>query len=271
MAKAQTTRKSSAQTTKRSGGRAVPKPRKALPTNTLSNVKNARAEYNALLSTMIAARRSETGGWDRYWETVGIVLAKKFYILDNDTPTADTWLAKHTGETFRSGYRNVRVAEAASPDEEATYGITKIDLALTYRDQQDAVKAKSKGLPWKPANPPAPIALERCKFEIVRKGKKVSLSLKQITTDELRGLVYARDSRKQEHKMGATGTAVVAAFAASELKDVAVHERDSSITIGPFRADQVRTVGRALAAVDASESESKPKRSAKSGSKKKRK
>lgn len=205
-------------------------------------IASARAEYAKLLLVMANARREEALGLDRYWEAVGTILAKRFFILDDQTPTAVQWISQHTDETERNAHRLIRIAQAASPNDEAKYGLTKIDLALTYRAQQPGYKPN--------ANPNAPepsMDFGALRFTVKRNAKPTKVTLETITTDELRAIVFKHDSSPAKPaRLGPTGSAIVTAFAEYKLDKIPVKEHDAQLTIGPFRADQTRAIADAL-------------------------
>ncbi len=205
-------------------------------------IASARAEYAKLLLIMANARREESAGLDRYWEAVGTILAKRLFILDDQTPTATKWITQHTDETERNAHRLIRIAQAASPNDEAKYGLTKIDLALTYRAQQPGYKPSAK-----PNAPEPSMDFGALRFTVKRDAKPSKLTLETITTDELRAIVFKHDgSPAKPARLGPTGTAIVTALSAYNLEEIAVKEHDAQLTIGPFRADQTSAIADAL-------------------------
>jgi hypothetical protein len=116
-----------------------------------------RKEYDALLREITLAERDELRGWDRKWEAVATVLAKKYFLFDDETPNAAAWMKKHTREEYRTGARNARVAKLASPDEEQRFTVTKIDLAYSIDEARQRAEAKKKGVRLPAPRPPTPM------------------------------------------------------------------------------------------------------------------
>ncbi len=222
------------------------------PTKSATDLQaKARAEFHRLQVVMAGAHRSELVGWDRYWESVGLIVAKSLYTLDGYERAAD-WLKDTVEGTVRNANRCIRVATIASPDEEARYTITKIDLALSLRDAEIAAGARKKDPAFKPPITPSPIDLPALKYTVVRDGKKTKLSLREVTTDELRALLhtYASPSRTKKPKLGPVALELSDLLRAhSTLNTLSVTSRDGMIQLGAFRADQCDDLARLLAQV----------------------
>jgi hypothetical protein len=209
-----------------------------------------RAKYAALRDEMATALRGEMRGWDRYWEAVATIIAERWYMFDGYRNAAE-WIGAEMDVPLRTALRNTRVATVASPDEEAKYTPTKIDLALSLLDAKSAAKAARDGA--KPdAAREANVDLAALRFDVERDGKKRKLALDEVTTDELRALLR-RSTRKDgvtKARLRPTAQALADALAAHEtLSDLALSERDGLIVLGGFRADQIAELGRVLLAV----------------------
>ncbi len=191
-------------------------------------LSDARREYAALLAEIDDASRDELRGWDRKWEAVATVLEKKYFVLDDDAPTAADWVKKHTKDEYRTGLRNVRVATLASPDEEKKYTVTKIDLAYTIDQALKMAAAKKKGVEWTAPETPAKLDLAKLRYTVERDGKKVSLGLEAITAPELRALHKSKSSERGSSgaKLSAAGKRVASAVnSVATLKNITFSER----------------------------------------------
>ncbi len=89
-----------------------------------------KKRFDALLSEMHRSERTEASGFDAYWEAVSVILDADLWVLGGHE-TADAFLATEVKEPRRTALRNVRVARLASPAEEAKYGTTLLDAALS--------------------------------------------------------------------------------------------------------------------------------------------
>lgn len=87
--------------------------------------------FRALLTQMQQSRRDESVGFDAYWEAVGAILDHELYV-DGGFETADAFLRAVVKEKRRTALRMVRVAKYASPAEEAKYGTSVLDAALSF-------------------------------------------------------------------------------------------------------------------------------------------
>lgn len=213
----------------------------------------ARAEYDSLLREISVAEHDELRGWDRKWEAVSVVLAKKYYLFDDDANTAPLWMKKHLREEYRTGFRNARVAKLASPEEEQRFTVTKIDLAYTIEEARQQAEAKAKGVEWTAPDVPKKLDLDALRYAVERDGKRVKLSLDDISAAELRALQSSESKREgaPRARMSKSAKAVVRAVGERKsLGNVTVREHDNELTIDNVRADQLRELGQLLVELD---------------------
>lgn len=222
--------------------------------------QRARVEYAALLREIDDAGRDELRGWDRKWEAVATVLQKRYFLLDDDTPTGAAWVKKHLGEEYRTVQRNARVARLASPAEEAKYTVTKIDLAYSIDATRRLAAAKKKGVDGVVAAAPERLDLAALRYTVVRSGKKLTLGLDAITAPELRALLSGKTSAHgapPHARLSPRATRIQRTLAAHpELRNVTLREHENALTIDQIRLDQVHALGRALSRVDLGRDES---------------
>lgn len=213
----------------------------------------ARAEYESLLREITTAERDELRGWDRKWEAVATVLAKRYYLFDDEANTAPLWMKKHAHEEYRTGFRNARVATLASPDEEQKYTVTKIDLAYSIDEARQRAAAKAKGVEWSAPERPRKLDLSKLRYAVERDGARVSLGLDEVSVAELRAL-QSSESRSEgapRARISKSAKAVLRALSARKaLSNVTIRERDNELTIDHVRADQLHDLGRTLVDLD---------------------
>ncbi|MDP3277847.1 MAG: hypothetical protein Q8Q09_21870 [Deltaproteobacteria bacterium] len=238
-------------TPKKATPKPTPKPSK--PTAPVAApLAKARVEYQALLREITVAERDELRGWDRKWEAVATVLAKKYFLFDESASTAPEWVKKYAHEEYRTGARYARVATLASPDEEQKYTISKIDLAYTIDEARQRAAAKKRGTDWTPPSPPKKLALDKLRYSVDREGTKVSLGLAEVSVAELRAL-QSSESRAEgapAARVSKSARAVIKAIGAERsLREVRVQERDNQLTLSSVRFDQLNALGRVLSAL----------------------
>ncbi|MFO0558911.1 MAG: hypothetical protein U0269_12910 [Polyangiales bacterium] len=206
-----------------------------------------------MLREITTAERDELRGWDRKWEAVATVLAKRYYLFDDEANTAPLWMKKHAHEEYRTGFRNARVATLASPDEEQRYTVTKIDLAYSLDEARQRAEAKAKGVEWSAPERPRKLDLAKLRYTVERDDKRVTVGLDEVSAAELRAL-QASESRSEgapRARISKSAKAALRALAAHKaLSNVTIRERDNELTIDHVRADQLAAVGRVLAALD---------------------
>jgi hypothetical protein len=218
-----------------------------------------KAEYRALKAEMATSLRGEMRGWDRYWEAVAKIVAEGWYLFDGYKNAAE-WAAAELEVPLRTALRNTRIATVASPDEEAKYTRTKIDLALSILDAKTASAKKADGAAGAAARGArgarGAVDFAALRYQVTREGKKRTVTLDQVTTDELRALLRttARKGKVTERRLGRTAQALLEALSEHEtLSELALSERDGLIVLGGFRADQIAELGRVLLSVKVSD------------------
>jgi len=121
---------------KPSGSRAKPSRTGLLARTTEIDLHIDRAlkkRWVGALDRLKSARREGSSAFDELWETVA-------EIVEHDPPlylaggfaTTKAFVAEHLKESERTARRLMRVAKFASPHEEARYGVSKLDAALSW-------------------------------------------------------------------------------------------------------------------------------------------
>ncbi len=221
-------------------------PNKTVP---LKLPAKARTEYARLMLEVEDAKTDAQRGWDRLWEAAAIVVEKRLFLLEDDTPTAAEWLKKHTGELYRTALRYMNVATRSSPDEQTKYTVSKITLAYEVADARAQAIAHKQGETWVAPETPAKLDLAKQKYAVVREDKKQTLSLEKVTVSELRIelRVLRRKSQTPSH-LGPTASAIAKALAKeSALDNITVVERGHELSLSHIRADQIPLLVKVLA------------------------
>lgn len=212
----------------------------------------ARAEYARLLREINDAELDAQRGWDRLWEASRIVVRKRYYLLDEEHPTAADWILAHTGELYRTAQRNMTVAALSSPDEQREYKVTRIGLAYAIDEAQQSLNAKKKKVDYTPPETPAKLDLAKLRYEVERDGATLELGLGDVSTDELRAILRGlrRGSKRDDSRLGPTAARLVAKIAGDKsLDNVRVIERGGEISLSGVRADQLGALGALLSAI----------------------
>lgn len=132
--------------------------------------------WEAALAELREASRAEARDWDRRYEAIGRILTHDPPLyLAGGMATAKAFIAKHVGENERQVWRWVRVAKHASPDEEAKYGVSKLDAILTL------LAARAGDVEGR-----LPVDFAKVRLTVTRDGKAVRLGLEDLSVDEIR-------------------------------------------------------------------------------------
>lgn len=187
--------------------------------------RKSKAAWAALSKTMHSAKRTESSGFDAYWEAVQAIIehTPPLYLAGGFT-TARAFLAEVVGEKERTAFRMMRVARFASPDDETRYGTSKLDAALTY--------LAAKGLDLD--GPKVPVDFARLRVPVKRDGQAHQLGLADATVVEITAA-----TRALRRKGGAAARPASAVQAAIEgglrkraaLRSVTVQHARGEITV----------------------------------------
>jgi len=117
-----------------------------------------KKRWDALSKIVARAKHEGAADWDALWEAVGAIVEHDppLYEIGGYKNAAD-YFQRALGENARNASRYIRVARLASPKEEETYGITKLDAGLSF------IEAKIGDMP---AHPPLPIAFDRLRVPV---------------------------------------------------------------------------------------------------------
>jgi N-acetylglucosamine kinase-like BadF-type ATPase len=192
--------------------------------------------YDALVASIEKSSRKEAFDFDELWEAVGKV-------VDHDPPlyvmggfaNADAFYRSVAHEEPRNARRYVRVAKYASPQEEDTYGVSKLDAALGF------IEAKiGKSL----EHPPLPIAFERLRIP-VDGGKTKTLAA--ATVPEITRATSKLTSGAHRKAKTPAATALTESIGkVSSLEGVRIHEKNGVVSFSGIPLAAIHHFVRAL-------------------------
>jgi hypothetical protein len=215
----------------------------------------ARAEYEALMAEVEDAELDSQRGWDRLWEATRTIVRKKLFLLEEDTPTAQAWVRKHTGELYRTAQRNMTVAALSSPSEQRKFKVTKIGLAYAIDEAQREARAKKNKQEYVAPETPPKLDLASLRYDVERNGKQTRLSLTAVTSEELRAILRAirRGSKSAKPTYGPLAKRLVERLSEDrKLDHVRVVEREGALSLSGIRAEHLRALGALLVSLSRS-------------------
>jgi len=198
--------------------------------------RSLKKRWGRALTTLESARRQGATAFDELWETVA-------EIVDHDPPlylaggfaTTKAFLTKHLKESERTARRLMRVAKFASPNEEARYGVSKLDAALAW-------------LEAKAGKPRGRLPVDFPKLRVPVKGGP-TLPFDEATVRDLtaatRELLRAGKPRKNRPPLvRALATAI--AKKGKSLDGITVSLTNGKLTLGNILPDQLAALTKAL-------------------------
>jgi hypothetical protein len=200
-----------------------------MPARSLETIKvdpKLKAAWSKSLAAINAAIARDASAFDERWELAAKVVehSPPLYVFGGHK-SAPEFFEKVLRERPRNAWRFIRVAKIASPKEEAKYGVSLIDAALSY------VEAKS-GAPL-PNKLPTP--LDRLKVEVTRGKTTRAIPLADATVLEVvastKRLLEASGKLKKPTR-GHAERALSSIFEEwSPLENVKVRERAGYVSI----------------------------------------
>jgi hypothetical protein len=186
-----------------------------------------KARYLGLAKEIEAARKDTLHGFDALYEAVAEVLDHELY-LDAGYRSRTTWIEEVIKEPVRTVERNARVAKYATADEEARYGVAKLDSALEY------VEAVAGG----PTKVRLPVRFDALKIPVVGEdGARQKRSLAEATVKDIeaarKALLAAGDNDGASERRSPAERAVLKALRRfASLASVTVSVRDAKLKLG---------------------------------------
>ena len=173
---------------------------------------------------------------------MGELIASELFRISG-AKTAAEWLEANVEEPYRTAMRNVRVAQFADPDDEATWGVTKLDAAIGLVEAKLGAPVAGK----------LPVAFDKLRIPVERDGETRRLGLDAVETPEIAAATDA--IRRGEGKARTRGSPVEQAFV-SALRDVAVLRTirvrlvDGHVSFGHIPLPHLDVAIRTIAIVD---------------------
>ncbi len=135
--------------------------------------------WNALVSTVRAARKKGTSLWDQQYEAVADIAEHDPPLYLFEHPSFETFCDKELGEEARNVRRWMRVAKFFSPQDESTYKVTRLDALVRWAEKRSKKKITGR----------FPLKLEDIRISVVRDGERrrvpaLEASPKEIDDDE---------------------------------------------------------------------------------------
>ena len=209
------------------------------------------ARFGRLRAVLEASRRKEASGFDAYYEALGEILEGALYV-DGGWDTAKAFIRDVVKEPERTALRNVRVARHASPDEEAKYGVSLLDAALTL------IEAKAGG----PVKGPLPVRFDKLRVEVDGEGgvtKKTPLAEATVAQVLAHARALATGKGKARRRSSPEETAIAETLSKwKSLRSTSVHVADMKVRLGPVPLHSLPDLIRALRAVVERLSKPKP-------------
>lgn len=202
-----------------------------------------KARWTEALARYHKSRTQEISGWDDQFEALGEILdSDPPYYLAGGYKTARAFLqAEAPGQDERSVRMYVRVARWFDPEDEAKFGITKLDKLLDYLEA-------SGGAPLAPAK----IHLGRQTVKVARGKTERAVPFAEVTLDELRTATRAARAKAGKVTKSTEPPAVKVvrkALAGAKLGAISVRLRGGRLDLGGVALDDVNVLGKALAAI----------------------
>ena len=199
--------------------------------------KALAARWAETISRLRAARGEATKGWDDKYEAVGEILDHKLYLAGSHK-SAREFLAKELpGEDERSVRTYMRVARYFDPADEEKYGISRLDLLLTYLEA-------AGGAPLAPAK----INLAKSRIKVVDKKAVHTIDFAEVTVEQLRLAVRGARSDKgpAKAKEPPAVKALRAHFVKSGLRSVGVRLRGDRYDFSGVQQGDLARLAKAL-------------------------
>ena len=201
--------------------------------------KALKARWSEALERYRRARTDETEGWDARYEALGDILESDppYYLAGGYKSAAAFLKAEVPDQDERTVRMYIRVARYFDPEDEARFGVAKLDLLLRYLEA-------AGGVPLAPAK----VHPDRQKIKVpATKGMK-TIALAEATAEDLR-----KAARAAANKGGKPAASVSPAvrtlrdvLGKAKLEAVAVRVRSGHVDLGGIPWGMLGALGKAL-------------------------
>jgi len=200
-----------------------------------------KSRWEKALGVVSSAKRQGASAFDALWEMVAEILEHEPPLyLAGGFASARAFLQKHLEANERTAWRNIRVAKYASPDEEARYGVSKLDAVIGYVEAQAGGAVKGR----------LPVDFAKVRIPVEDGGKPAKRPLEDVTVDQIEGATRALLRGKEKHPSTAPEAhAVALALAVGPLQKVTVRFARGAFWFGAVPANQLAAFGKKIAAV----------------------
>ena len=197
---------------KRSGATKLRQPSGEVSVKVDASLKKS---WDSLSKRVETASQTGASAFDELWETVGAIVNHQppLYVVGG-YKNATAFLSDRLKVDVRTAQRNMRVAKFATPDEEATYGITNLDLALAY------LEAKTG-----PIKGSVPVDFAKLKIPVVTESGTKSVLFHAATGAQIQAAIRALQKQSGKAPRSNVQAAIETKFGGvASLKAVTVHE-----------------------------------------------
>ena len=208
--------------------------------------RSLKRQWDEAVARVAGAKREGAGAFDELWETIG-------HIIEHEPPlylaggfsSAKQFLREHVGENERTAQRLIRVAKYASPAEEAKYGVSKLDAALSYIEANTGGTAKGR----------VPVDFAKLRIAVARDKTTsripLDIPLEETSVEELRAAARKLHSTKDSPRASVSpeARAITNVLQAAGLEKIKVRIARGTVSLSAIPLATFAQLARALAKV----------------------
>ncbi|MBI4511333.1 MAG: hypothetical protein HY698_16995 [Deltaproteobacteria bacterium] len=201
-----------------------------------------RKEFNDAMERVRKLREKGSVSFDELWEEVArLVDGEPPLFMAGGHRTLEEFLKKELpGETRRTVHRNILVALAFSPADEAKHGIAFLEEVAQYARTLASAEET-----------PRAIDLDRLRVSVRKNGKLITKMARQATIDEIRAArrVLTVTKRKEPTLNPAEDALRKAIRKGSGLREMSVVVRKDAARFSPVPLEKITAFGKVLSSV----------------------
>lgn len=203
--------------------------------------KALKVRWTEALARYHRARADETEGWDARYEALGDILESDppFYLAGGYKSASAFLKAEVPDQDERTVRMYIRVARYFDPEDEARFGVAKLDLLLRYLEA-------AGGVPLAPAK----IHPDRQKIKIKDAKQTRTIAFAEATADDLRRAARAAASKggKVTDSVSPAVRVLRGVLSKGSLHAVAVRVRAGRVDLSGVAWGELTTLGKVLSA-----------------------